>query len=118
MKKAYKKPVAVLKEKREYSSKKKVKVIKDLIVREIAGEYILIPTGDAALKIHGIINLSESGCLLFNKMQSECTEAELLETILNEYDIDCETALQDIRSFIEKMEKIGILENNEEGKDS
>ncbi len=94
-----------------------MKVIKDLIVREIAGEYILIPTGEAALKIHGIVNLSESGYLLWNKMRSDCTEDELVEAILDEYDVDRETAVQDIRSFIEKMKKIGILENDEERTD-
>ena len=86
-----------------------MRAIEDLIVREIAGEHILIPTGSAALKIHGMINLSESGYLLWDKLQSECTEEELVEAILAEYEIDRETAAEDVHSFLEKMYSIGIL---------
>lgn len=86
-----------------------MRVIDDLIVREIAGEYILVPTGSAALKIHGMINLSESGYLLWNKLQSDCTEEELVDAILEEYEIDRETATEDTKTFLEKMDSIGIL---------
>ena len=86
-----------------------MRVIDDLIVREIAGEYILVPTGSAALKIHGMINLSESGYLLWNKLQSDCTEEELVDAILEKYEIDRETATEDTKTFLEKMDSIGIL---------
>lgn len=86
-----------------------MRAIEDLIIREIAGEYILVPTGNAALKIHGMINLSESGYLLWNKLQSGCTEEELVDAILEEYEIDRETATEDMRIFLEKMNSIGIL---------
>ena len=86
-----------------------MRAIDDLIVREIAGEYILVPTGSAALKIHGMINLSDSGYLLWNKLQSDCTEEELVDAILEEYEIDRETATEDMRIFLEKMNSIGIL---------
>ena len=86
-----------------------MRAIEDLIIREIAGEYILVPTGNAALKIHGMINLSESGYLMWNKLQSGCTEEELVDAILEEYEIDRETATEDMRIFLEKMNSIGIL---------
>lgn len=91
-----------------------MRAIEDLIVREIAGEYILIPTGSAALKIHGMINLSESGYLLWDKLQSECTEEDLVEAILDEYEIDRETAAEDVKAFIGQMEQIGLLEKTGE----
>lgn len=89
-----------------------MRAIEDLIVREIAGEHILIPTGSAALKIHGMINLSESGYLLWDKLQSECTEQDLVEAILTEYEIDRETAAEDVKEFLEKMDSIGILDRH------
>lgn len=92
-----------------------MKVIEDIIVREIAGEYILVPTGSAALKIHGMLNLSESGYLLWRKLQSGCTEKELVDAVLEEYEIDQETAEQDIRLFLKKIDEIGLLEQGEEG---
>lgn len=87
-----------------------MRVSKDLILREVAGEYILIPVGKAALEIHGMINLSESAVLLWKKLQEDCTEEELVQALLNEYDIDRETAAADVRELIEQMQKIGVIE--------
>lgn len=83
---------------------------KDLILREIAGEYILIPVGQAALKIHGMINLSDSAVFLWNKLQEECTEEALIEALLAEYDVDRDTAAADVRDFVSQMNKVGVLE--------
>lgn len=87
-----------------------MKVSGEMIIREIAGEHILIPVGQAALKIHGMISLSESGLLLWKKLQQDCSEEDLIESVLNEYDIDRETAASDVRDFLGKLEHIGILE--------
>ena len=87
-----------------------MQVSKDLILREVAGEYILIPVGKAALKIHGMINLSESAVFLWKKLQEDCTEEELVQALLKEYDIDRETAAADVRELIEQMQKIGVME--------
>ena len=81
-----------------------------MIHREIAGEHILIPVGETALKVHGMITLTESGLLIWNKLQQECSLEELMDAIRSEYDIDRETALADIQMFLEKLDKLGVLE--------
>lgn len=86
-----------------------MKAIQDVILREIAGEHLLIPVGQAALQIHGMINLSESGLLLWNKLQRDCTEQELVDVILAEYDVDRETAAADVRAFVANMMEVGLL---------
>ena len=87
-----------------------MQVSKDLILREVAGEYILIPVGKAALKIHGMINLTESAVFLWKKLQEDCTEEELVQALLKEYDIDRETAAAAVRELIDQMQKIGVME--------
>lgn len=86
-----------------------MKVSGEMILREIAGEFILIPVGETALKVHGMISLTESGMLLWKKLQDNCSEADLVDTILGEYDIDRETAMKDVQAFLEKLDEIGIL---------
>lgn len=93
-----------------------MKVIDGLITRQIAGEYILIPTGSAALKIHGMISLSESGYLLFERLRSSCTEEELVDVIMAEYDVEREIALKDVNSFVERMREIGLLQEIKDGR--
>ena len=87
-----------------------MRVSKELILREVAGENILIPVGKAALIIHGMICLTETAAFLFGKLQEEHTEAELVDALLTEYDVDRETAAKDVREFVEQMESVGILE--------
>lgn len=80
-----------------------------MILREIAGENILVPVGRTALKVHGIISLSESGLLLWRKLQQECTEEDLVDAILGEYIVDGETAVSDVRAFLSQMREVGVL---------
>ena len=83
---------------------------KELILREVAGEYILVPVGKAALTIHGMISLSESAAFLFGKLSNDCTEEELVDALLAEYDVDRDAAIADVHDFVEQMERVGILE--------
>lgn len=79
------------------------------MLRQVADEYLVIPVGEAALKVKGLIGLSESGSLLYQKLQSGCDEEALVCTLLAEYDIDEETARADTRAFLDQMRQMGIL---------
>ena len=92
--------------------KKSLKATSEVVLRDIAGESLLIPVGQTALKIHGMITLSESGLLLWKRLQTECTEDELVEALLTEYQVDRETASADVKAFIRQMQEVGILEES------
>lgn len=79
------------------------------MLRQVADEYLVIPVGEAALKVKGLIGLSESGSLLYRRLQRGCTEGDLVELLVAEYDIDPGTALADTREFLDQMRRMGIL---------
>ena len=79
------------------------------ILRKVADEYLLIPVGETAMAVKGLIALTESGALLFEKMKTECTRAELLAVLKTEYEIDEQTASADLDAFLEKMRHLQIL---------
>ena len=89
--------------------KRSLKATSEVVLREIAGESLLIPVGQTALKIHGMITLSESGLLLWNRLQEECTEEDLVNALLAEYQVDRETATADVKAFVQQMREVGIL---------
>lgn len=80
-----------------------------MILREIAGEHILVPTGETAEKLNGLMNLNDSGLLLWNRLQKDCTEKELVDSILDEYEVDRATAEADVREFLAQMVEAGIV---------
>lgn len=84
-------------------------VLSGFVVREIADETIAIPSGDAAKSLSGLLALNESGKLLFELLQSEQTEASLVEALLNEFDIDFATAQADVAEFLDILRSSGVL---------
>lgn len=86
---------------------------KELILRKVAGENILIPTGKMSLKIHGMVSLTESGALLWQQLQNGCGKEELVNALLAEYEVDRQTAEADVSSFLERMEKLGLVEHGD-----
>lgn len=86
-----------------------MKINGDFVLREIAGETILIPVNAAAQSMNGMGVLNGLGAFLWERLpQAEKTE-DLTAAILAEYDVDAETARQDVEAFLENLRQCGIL---------
>lgn len=86
-----------------------MRVVTDMILRDIAGECVLIPTGETARRLNGIVSLTDSGKLLWQLLQQDRTEEELTAALLAEYEVDPETAAADVAAFLEKLRREGFL---------
>lgn len=91
-----------------------MKVRKDFVLRETAGDYMIIPTGRTVQSFDGLITVNEVGADLWNMLQSEVTFDDLLREILTIYDVDEETAEEDIRQFLDTLRESGILDESGE----
>lgn len=90
-----------------------MKIEKEFVLREIAGDYIIIPTGKTVLQFNGLITVNEVGVSLWKMLQEEVTLEDLVKGILDEYDVDETVAREDIQEFLDKLDKGGILCRNE-----
>ncbi len=79
------------------------------VLREIADEYMVIPLGEEAERIHGILVLNQTGVFLWKLLESEQTEAGLLDALTAEFNVETDTAKDDISSFLSKIKEIGCL---------
>lgn len=79
------------------------------MLREIAGESILIPVNEAAQSFQGIMSLNESGRFLWNRLQQECTEESLVTALLDEYDTTPGQAANDVSVFLDQLRAQHIL---------
>lgn len=86
-----------------------MKVSDQFILREIAGDSILIPVGEAAMSVKGLIALSESGALLFQLLKKECTFEELVSALTAEYEVSAAEAARDTDAFLNQMRQLHIL---------
>ena len=79
------------------------------VVREIAGEYLLIPVRMQEDEGSQIAVLNETGKFLWEQLVEECTEAELVNALTEEYQVTGEEARTDIQEFLEKLKKCKLL---------
>lgn len=80
-----------------------MRIKKKFVLREIAGEYVLVPVGEAARELNGIVTVNELGTFLWNLLQEEQTEQTLLNAVLDAYAVEEERARQDIRGFLQLL---------------
>ena len=86
-----------------------MKIDKEFVIREIAGDYVIVPTGKTVLNFNGLITVNEVGAFIWKTLQEDITEEELVKKVLEEYEIDEETAKNDVAEFIEKLVQGGII---------
>ena len=89
-----------------------MKIDKKFVLREIAGEYIIIPTGKTALDFKGLITVNEVGVSIWKMLQNDVTLEELVQGILNEYEVEEEVAREDIQEFLDALIAGGILKQD------
>lgn len=86
-----------------------MKVREDFILRKISDSYVVVPVGDAVVDFSGMVNLNESGALLFKELQKGAEEEDLVKALLDEYDVTEEIARADVKKFISKVKDAGII---------
>ena len=86
-----------------------MKLRKELIKREIAGESFLIPVGRTVYDTNGLFALTEVGAFLWELLPQAETPEELLRAVLEEYDVEEARAAADIAEFLDKLRRMEIL---------
>ena len=87
-----------------------MKRIKEYIKRNIAGEIVLVPAGQTAEDFNGMITLTESGDFIWEHLEEARDFNHLVELILEEYDIDKETAALDASAFLMQLLQAGMIQ--------
>ena len=84
--------------------------IKDgFILREVAGSYIVVAVGERVKTFNGIINLNETGAFLWKTAEKDASEDALVTALLNEYEVDEQTARKDVKAFTDKLKEADLL---------
>lgn len=86
-----------------------MKIEKEFVLREIAGDFILVPVGETAMSFNGLITVNEIGAFLWGKLKEETSIKELTKAILDEYEIDEVTARKDVTEFVNAFIEAGIV---------
>ena len=86
-----------------------MKLKQGFIMREIAGEIVVVPSGDE-LNLNMMITLNGSGKFLWERLETGAEIDELVQAMLGEYDVDGQTARAGVERFVGKLQERGFLE--------
>ena len=84
-------------------------IVSGLILREIMGETVAVPSGNAAHLLSGLVVMNETGAFLFELLKTERTFDELVQAVLVEYDTDPVTAHADVTEYLELLRQHRLL---------
>ena len=91
-----------------------MKLEKEFVLREIAGDYVIIPVGKTVIEFNGLITVNEVGVSIWNMLQNEVTFDQIVQGILNDYEVEESVAREDIREFLDQLIDGGILTEDKE----
>lgn len=87
-----------------------MKIKNGFILRTVAGQNLVVPLGENTMNFNAAITLNESAAFLWNLLNEEQTEENLVNALTEEYDIDEETANADVKVFLDVLKEHEILE--------
>ena len=79
---------------------------KDFTIQKVGTSYLAVPVGETSKHFHGMIRLNETGAFLWKLMaEKDCTEAELVDALLAEYEVEREIAEKDVHAVVELLKE-------------
>ncbi len=90
-----------------------MKLKDQLILREVAGQYVIVPTGKRVREVTAIVYISSSAAYLWDYMKDhEFTREDLVSRIMEHYtDVTEEQAGADIDKFLKTLADNNILDD-------
>ncbi len=87
-----------------------MKLSENFVLKNIAGENVVMPVGDAVGKINGMIKLNPSAKVIWNALEENKDAGGILEEMKKNFQgVDDETLKEDINYFLNKLREHEIL---------
>lgn len=86
-----------------------MKILKQLVKRNIAGDVILVPVGTSSLELKGLLTLNETGERIWDLLPCCADRDEILKAMLSEYDVEEDELKCDIDEFLATLHELGII---------
>ncbi|MBO5294251.1 MAG: PqqD family protein [Clostridia bacterium] len=81
-----------------------MQINKDFTIQKVGASYVAVPVGETSKSFHGMVRLNETGAFLWKLMaEKDCTEEELVDALLAEYEVEREIAARDVHRIVEQL---------------
>ena len=88
-----------------------MKIKNGFFLSEMGEEFVIIAMNEKAKEtFSGMLRLNSTGAFLWNKLQSDISENDLVKALENEYFIDSSFAVADCSDFLKTLRGVGLIE--------
>ena len=87
-----------------------MKLNKTFVLRQVAGNWVVLPLSDATVNFNGMLSLNETGVMLWKLLEQGSTREALAQALTDEYDVTYDQALADVDEYRGKLKRAGCLE--------
>ena len=81
-----------------------MKLREGYLLRKVAGKNIVVSVG-SDVEFNGMLTLNDTGVFFWELLKNDITKEDMLEKVLGEYDVDSQTASEDIDEFLKIIKK-------------
>jgi len=74
-----------------------------VVTRKTGNEYVLVPVADNIADMNSVYTLNETGAFLWELIDGKNNIEDMIEALIREYDIDEQSATNDVLEFINEM---------------
>lgn len=79
----------------------------DYLLREIAGEYMLVPLGNSSF--NSMVSFNETGAFVWKKLEQGLTEEEIANALTVEYNVAYNQALEDVKQLVDYLKDNKVI---------
>ena len=87
-----------------------MKIKENLVLRRIGSEYVIIVPGKDSVDLTEVYTLNETSAWIWEQLKNvDFTIEEIVELVLQQYDVDQERAINDVQTFIDILRAGGLI---------
>ena len=78
---------------------------------EVAGEYMVVATGQAGEDFHGMVRNNKTADYIFELLMQETTEEEIIKAVCEKFHADVSVVTGDVHHLLNQIRQAGFLED-------
>jgi methyltransferase-like protein len=80
-----------------------------VVTRKTGNEYVLVPVANNIADMNSVFILNETGAFIWEQLDGKRTVEEIIELLINEYEIEKDIASKDVFEFITNTQSFLIV---------
>ena len=87
-----------------------MKIKKGFVIQEVAGQWVAVATGAAAMEFKGIVKLNATAAHVWRGLEQGLTREQIVTSVVETYDVSEQTAAEDVDALCQQLVQAGIAQ--------